>query len=87
MEEEGDTTGGRNERQRTSDSNEKQKFGWGIRYKYVQIIHCGAVRSSCNGSSPPLPGSLQLHHNSNDFHFHFASEEGSKNSVYLCMYE
>lgn len=44
MEEEGDTTGGRNERQRTSGSNEKQKFGWRIGHKYMQIKNCGAVR-------------------------------------------
>ena len=41
MEEEGDTTDGRNERQRTSGSNEKQKFGLRIGHKYVQIKNCG----------------------------------------------
>ena len=44
VEKEGDTRGWKNERQRlfVFGSNEKQKFGWRMGYKYMQIKGCGA---------------------------------------------
>ena len=44
MEEGGGTR--RRKKRTTLGSNEKQKFGWRIGYKYVQIRNCGTVRAS-----------------------------------------